>query len=479
MSQSTANFSLPLCVDLDGTLVRTDTLHEHLIAATSQSTIKTLLSFKYLLAGKAKFKAELAKIRSLPADNLPVNDHVIEFISSQPTEREKVLVTGATTTTASAVAEKTGLFSSVMASDDLTNLTGEKKRQKLVEKYGEKGFDYIGNDYVDWPVFESANQGYIVSNDQKLIDDTTAQYSHIATIEQEKSTAKDWMKLLRVHHWAKNLLVFIPLLLEHRIFDIQLIIQSVLCFLAFSLLASATYILNDLHDIHADRQNTTKCKRPLASGAISIAAGIKTCALLLVLLAILLFFLGSSLIAVLAFYLVATLSYTLFIKQILFLDVVTLACLQTLRIIAGIVAINALWSFWVLSFSMFFFLSLALAKRVTELKNLDKENRTESVGRGYEVGDISILMPAGVSAGNISVLIVALYINSEKVIKMYFVPEFLWGLCPLLVYWLGRIWIVTARGYMTEDPLVYALKDKISILIAFAFAACVLLASPM
>lgn len=479
MPEPTNKISRPLCVDLDGTLVRTDTLHEHLLATFSQATLQTLLSFKHLLAGKAKFKAELSKIKKFSADHLPVNEQVAQFIAEQPANREKILVTGASADIASAVAKSTGLFTSVLASDDETNLTGANKRQKLVDQYGEKGFDYIGNDYVDWPVFESANEAYLVSEDRKLIEETTKSYDHVATIEQEKSEFGDWLKLLRVHHWAKNLLVFIPLLLEHKIFNTHLLLQSILCFLAFSLLASMTYILNDLHDIRADRQNAFKASRPLASGAITIASSIKMVGLLFLAFVVLLFFLPPMLVGVLVFYLFATLSYTFIIKQVLFLDVVTLAGLQTLRIIAGIVAINALWSFWVLTFSMFFFLSLALAKRVAELKNLKKENRTETVGRGYSVGDVSILMPTGVSAGNISVLIVALYINSEKVVKMYSVPEILWGLCPLLIYWLGRIWIVTARGYMTEDPLVYALKDKVSLLIFCLFVLCVLLAFPL
>ena len=344
--------------------------------------------------------------------------------------------------------------------------------------FGEKGFDYVGNDYVDLPVFESANRGYLISNDGKLIQSTKDQFNHVDCLEEDSVGFKDWLKLLRAHHWVKNTLIFIPLFLEHRIFDASAVISSVLCFIAFSLLASVTYILNDLHDLQSDRQNSTKSNRPIASGLISISASIKVAAGAFALFLVLLFFLPQPLIAVLFFYLVATICYTMFIKQILFLDVVTLACLQTLRIIAGIFAINSEWSFWVLSFSIFFFLSLALAKRVAELKNLGKENRTDTVGRGYAVDDVTILLPAGVSAGNISVLIVALYINSDKVVKMYLSPEFLWGLCPLLIYWLGRIWIVTARGYMTEDPLVYALKYRVSLFLLFVFATCILLATP-
>ena len=411
MPESTDTINRPLCVDLDGTLLRTDTLHEHLLTTFSHAKLQTILSLKYLFAGKAKFKAELAKISDFSADHLPVNQRVADFISQQPSDREKILVTGATSDIASAVAESTGLFTSVIASDDETNLTGDNKRKMLVDQFGEKGFDYIGNDYVDWPVFESANKAYLISENEKLIADTKTNYDHVTTMVQNKGKITDWLKLLRVHHWAKNLLVFIPLLLEHQIFDSYSFFQSVLCFIAFSLLASMTYILNDLHDIQADRQNAFKSNRPLASGAIPIAAGVKMAALLALAFLLLLFFLPPLLIGVLVFYLITTISYTVLIKQILFLDVVTLAALQTMRIIAGIVAIDAQWSFWVLSFSMFLFLSLALAKRVAELKNLKKENRTESVGRGYAVDDVSILMPAGVSAGNISVLIVAFYLS--------------------------------------------------------------------
>ena len=478
MQQQPDNINLPLCVDLDGTLVRTDTLHEHLLSTMFHSTLSTLYSAKHLLSGKARFKSELSNIRDFSADHLPVNEQVTDLIASQPSGRETILVTGASSQIANAVAEKTGLFTSVMSSDDQTNLTGEIKRQKLVNTFGEKGFDYIGNDYVDMPVFESANRGYLISRDEKLIQSTKDQFSHVDCLKEDSLGLKEWLKLLRAHHWVKNVLIFIPLFLEHRLFDANAVISAILCFIAFSLLASLTYILNDLHDLKSDRQNTVKSTRPLASGLISISASVKVVAALLAIFLVLLLILPKAVITVLLFYLVATLSYTLFIKQILFLDVVTLACLQTLRIIAGIFAINSAWSFWVLSFSIFFFVSLALAKRVAELKNLGKENRTDTVGRGYAVDDETILLPAGVSAGNISVLIVALYINSDKVINMYNYPEFLWGLCPLLIYWLGRVWIVTARGYMTEDPLVYALKDRVSSFLLFIFFACIVLASP-
>jgi len=443
MQQQPDNINLPLCVDLDGTLVRTDTLHEHLLSTIFHSTLSTLYSAKHLLTGKARFKSELSNIRDFSADHLPVNEQVTDLIASQPSGRETILVTGASSQIANAVAEKTGLFTSVMSSDDQTNLTGEIKRQKLVNTFGEKGFDYIGNDYVDMPVFESANRGYLISRDEKLIQSTKDQFSHVDCLKEDSVGLKEWLKLLRAHHWVKNVLIFIPLFLEHRLFDADAVISAILCFIAFSLLASLTYILNDLHDLKSDRQNTVKSTRPLASGLISISASVKVVAALLAIFLVLLLILPKPVITVLLFYLVATLSYTLFIKQILFLDV-----------------------------------SLALAKRVAELKNLGKENRTDTVGRGYAVDDETILLPAGVSAGNISVLIVALYINSDKVINMYNYPEFLWGLCPLLIYWLGRVWIVTARGYMTEDPLVYALKDRVSSFLLFIFFACIVLASP-
>jgi len=478
MSKPITNNNIPLCVDLDGTYVRTDTLHEHLLTNVTQSTLKTLLSFKEILKGKAQFKAELSNIKDFSAAHLPINEQVVSLVSGQISERETILVTGASSQIATAVLKENDLFTSSISSDGLTNLTGENKRDRLVDEFGEKGYDYIGNDYVDWPVFESAQKGYLISRDKKLIEETQSRFEHVECILEKPRQLKDWLRLLRVHHWMKNILIFIPLFLEHRVFDLHLIWMSALCFIAFSLLASMTYLLNDLHDIRADRQNATKSNRPLASGLISISEGIRLAGCLFLIFTLLLFLLPKALIGVLIIYLLTTVSYTLYIKQILFLDVVTLACLQTLRIIAGIVAIDANYSFWVLSFSIFFFLSLALAKRVAELKNLRKENRTETVGRGYVVGDIDVIVPAGISAGNISVLIVALYINSEKVIQMYQAPQFLWIICLLLIYWLGRIWIVTARGYMTEDPLIYATKDRISLLTFLGFAFCIALALP-
>ena len=275
---------------------------------------------------------------------------------------------------------------------------------------------------------------------------------------------RNYIKAIRVHQWVKNLLIFIPFFLEHRFNDLNGIYALVLSFLCMSLLASSTYIANDLLDLEADRANTTKKSRAIASGLISV----KQALAIMVILIVAVFMIASQLPTlfqlVLVAYFISSLSYSFFFKSVAILDVCILASLFTLRIIGGCVVINAEWSFWLLAFSMFFFLSLALAKRVSELENIKREKGSFPIGRGYQVIDLPILTNAGVSSGLLSILVVALYINSNKVEKMYQYPEILWLICPLLLYWIVRVWMITARGKMHEDPVLFAIRDRVSLL---------------
>ena len=275
---------------------------------------------------------------------------------------------------------------------------------------------------------------------------------------------RNYIKVIRVHHWVKNLLIFIPFFLEHRFNDLDGLYTLVFSFLCLSLLASSTYIANDLLDLEADRANTTKKLRPIASGSISVKQAIA----IMVILIVAVFMIASQLPTlfqlVLVAYLISSLSYSFFLKSIAVLDVCILSSLFTLRIIGGCIVINAEWSFWLFAFSMFFFLSLALAKRVSELENIKREEGSFPIGRGYQVIDLPILTNAGVSSGLLSILVVALYINSNKVEKMYQYPEILWLICPLLLYWIVRVWMITARGRMHEDPVLFAIRDRVSLL---------------
>ncbi len=469
---------VPLCVDLDGTLIKTDSLHESFLLLIKKNPLYCIIAVFWILKSKAHFKAEVAKRTHLAVETLPYNDDVIEYIQSQRSVRKILLVTGSNTSIATAVAGHIKLFDEVVASDSTINLTGANKQKYLVDRFGEGEFEYIGNDHADMPVWSSAKQVSVVSRDNSFLKEVRNTFSIEKEFQLPTPSVRNYFKAIRVHQWVKNSLVFIPFFLDQRFNDFDAVTQLILGFLCLSLLASLTYIINDLLDLESDRGNQYKRDRAFASCLIPIKHAVMMMVVLFFLVAILASQLPGLFVVVLLAYLVTTLSYSFYFKSIAILDVVILAGLFTIRVISGAVAIESDWSFWLLAFSMFFFLSLAYVKRFSELDNLRREGREKALGRGYRVEDLPILRSSGVASGYLSILIVALYINSEKVGQMYAHPEILWLLCPLLLYWIGRIWLITARGNMHEDPIVFAIRDKISLIIA-SLCAVVLLAAIM
>ena len=462
---------VPLCVDLDGTLIKTDSLYELFLLLFKKNPLYCIIAISWLMKSKAHFKAEITKRVQLSAESLPYNEDVIEYIKAQDPARKILLVTGSNKKAADSIAEHLGLFDEVIASDSNSNLTGHNKKDHLVERFGsiddndKSGFEYIGNEVTDMPVWKVAKKVSIVSQDNGFLKEVHKTFNNVQEFIAPKPSIKNYLKGIRLHQWVKNLLVFVPLFLDHRFNDGQAFVQVLLTFFGLSILASFTYIINDLLDLESDRLNKTKRKRPFASGLISIKQAAVMMAVLFVIFIAILTQLSSSVIIILMIYLAATLSYSFYLKRVAMLDVTMLAGLFSLRIIAGIVAINSSWSFWLLAFSMFFFLSLAFAKRFSEIENLRREGREKAAGRGYTVTDLPMMNSSGVAAGYISILVVALYIDSEKVQKMYAHPEILWLICPPLLFWIGRIWLITGRGEMHEDPIVFAIKDKVSLLI--------------
>ncbi|HIO97826.1 MAG TPA: UbiA family prenyltransferase [Leucothrix sp.] len=462
---------VPLCVDLDGTLIKTDSLYELFLLLFKKNPLYCIIAISWLMKSKAHFKAEITKRVQLSAESLPYNEDVIEYIKAQDPARKILLVTGSNKKVADEIAEHLGLFDEVIASDSKINLTGHNKKDHLVERFGSSddkdkiGFEYIGNEKTDMPVWKVAKKVSIVSQDNDFLKEVQSTFDNVQMFIAPKPSIKNYLKGIRIHQWVKNMLVFVPLFLDHRFNDGQAFVQVLLTFFGLSILASFTYIINDLLDLESDRLNKTKRKRPFASGLISIKqAGVMMAVLFVIFIAILTQ-LSSSVVVVLMIYLAATLAYSFYLKRVAMLDVTMLAGLFSLRIIAGIVAIDSSWSFWLLAFSMFFFLSLAFAKRFSEIENLRREGREKAAGRGYTIADLPMLNSSGVAAGYISILVVALYIDSEKVQQMYAHPEILWLICPPLLFWIGRIWLITGRGEMHEDPIVFAIKDKVSLLI--------------
>lgn len=469
----------PLCVDCDGTLLRTDLLHESLVRVLLRKPWMIFPCALWLFRGRAYMKERLAEIAGIDVAALPFREEVINYIKAKRTEGGCVLlVTAAAKPLATAVAEHCGLFDEVLASDSGTNLKGHVKKNALVNRFGVSGFHYVGDSSSDLAVWESCDEAILVGKGGSLRSRVSAVNSNIKEVGLEQSNLRTWFKLIRIHQWAKNLIIFIPLITAHKIFDVPSLFSSVAAFFAFSLLASATYILNDLYDLEHDRVHRTKRGRPLASGVISLPAGVLL-ALILGLIAVLIGLAVSPLfLAVLGVYFVSTLLYSVSFKRAPMVDVIMLAGLYTWRLVAGSVATGIVLSAWLLAFAMFFFASLAMAKRFVELSDSDLGTIGDAIkGRGYRASDKSLIGILGGASAVVSVLVIILYVNSPDVRILYAHPYLLLLLAPLFFYWLGRVWLLASRGDLHEDPVLFAVKDKVSYFVALWMVAVIVVAA--
>lgn len=451
----------PLCVDLDGTLLRSDILYESLLALLAQNPLFLFLLPLWLLRGKAALKRELAKRVSLPPETLPYDERVLEMLRTT-TQRPRVLCTASDSLLVVPIAEHLGLFEQVLCSDGRRNLAGHRKAETLVDLFGEKGFDYVANGSVDLQVWKHSASAIVVNGSPSLAAAAAKVTEVRDVLPRAREGVKTWIKALRIYQWMKNLLVLVPVLTAHRFFDMDAIVQGAVAFLAFGLCASGVYVLNDLLDLTPDRVHPRKRLRPFAAGRLPILQGLLAAPLLTLAGFSLALVCSWKFALVLVGYYVMTLSYSLKLKRIVMIDVVLLAALYTVRIIGGTVAIEAEMSFWLLAFSMFLFLSLALVKRYGELESALSSGKEKAVGRGYSVNDLPLIQSLGTSAGYLAVLVFALYINSPASTQLYSQPELLWLLCPILLYWVSRVWVVTHRGEMHDDPIVFAATDRAS-----------------
>jgi 4-hydroxybenzoate polyprenyltransferase len=461
---------VPLAVDLDGTLVRTDTLHENLLALFKLAPWVLLLLPLWVLKGKAFFKAEVARRAALDASRLPYNEELLAFLrEEQARGRRLVLATAADRRIADGVAAHLGLFSDVYASDGTVNLSGARKLARLKETLGT--FDYAGNDGVDLPLWRESNRVVVVHAPAGVLKQARGLGREVHRVfERPRVGPRVWVKALRVHQWAKNALVFVPVLAAHKVMEPGLLLKAVLGFVAFSLCASSVYVLNDMLDLESDRRHPTKCKRPFAACALPVSTGVVLAPALLLAGAAVCLLLPPAFSALLATYYVLTLAYSLRLKQVVMLDVLVLAGLYTVRIFGGSLAVGVPTSSWLMMFSMFLFLSLALVKRLSEVRRLRQANETSAHGRGYLAQDYEQLASLGAAAGQVSVLVLALYITSKEVTALYSHHEWLWLLCPIMLYWVGRVWVLAHRGLVNEDPLVFALRDRVSYVVGLAAA---------
>lgn len=457
----------PLCIDCDGTLLSTDLLHESAIGLLKSAPWLALVLPIWLVRGRSYLKARLAEHVSIDASTLPYNEEVVSLARQARAEgRTVVLATASHARLAQAVAKHLGIFDEVLASQGDSNLKGRVKAAALIERYGQRGFDYAGDSRSDLPVWQSARKAVVVSTNQALV----AKASRLTEVERvitpKRATIGTYLRAIRVHQWLKNLLVFVPLFAAHRFQPGSELAQAVLAFFSFGLCASAVYLLNDLFDLDADRRHVRKRKRPFASGLIPVWHGAVLIPLLLsgaIGLALLLPWMFG---AVLAGYFACTLAYSLLLKRQVIVDVLMLAGLYTLRVIAGGAATLIAPSFWLLAFSMFLFLSLAMVKRYSEMLGLLHQNQEqEAAGRGYLVQDLPVLMSLGNSSGLVAVLVFALYINNPETRSIYSQPLWLWLVPPLLLYWISRIWMKAHRGEVDDDPVVFAIRDWQSLVI--------------
>jgi 4-hydroxybenzoate polyprenyltransferase len=461
----------PLCVDLDGTLVKSDTFVDSLMVLARRSPLAFLRTPVWAIRGKAHLKSQVASLVSLDVAHLPYNGPLLDYLKDERAAGRKLyLVTGADRLLAQSVAAHLGIFDEVMASDGALNLTGNNKLQHLQQRFASDGFDYIGNALPDLPLLTSARQAMVANPHVRLKSALKNRNIPVSEKFLDRSSAPVALaKALRVHQWAKNLLVFLPLLLAHTIRP-GLVLTTVAAFFCFSFLASATYILNDLLDLEADRSHLSKRQRAFAAGDLSVVAGLAISLLLAALAFTMAAHLSRKFLVFLLFYLVTTMAYSLVLKRIVLVDVVILAGLYTVRMVAGGAATNTIISPWLAAFSIFFFLSLAMVKRFSELQNLQTHRMNPASGRGYLLSDIEQLRSFGTSSAYASVVIFTLYINGHDVTALYHHPDRMWLITPLVILWISRVWLLASRGLLDEDPVIFALKDRMSLLLGLGVA---------
>ena len=467
---------VPLCVDLDGTLILSDVLWESIIQLGGKpwALIKGAWALRH---GKAAMKTALAEEVKIDPAALPYRDDLLEYLRSQHAAgRRLVLVTATHISIAQAVADFLGIFSEVLGTDEQVNLGGENKKRALVAAYGVGGFDYIGDHPKDLAIFSAARHSLLADPSPSLREKA----EKIGNVDKVFEHKRHWVKVipraLRIHQWAKNALLVMPLITAHLVLDFHAWWNVMLAFASFSLIASATYLINDLHDLPVDRRHQRKRSRPLASGDLPIPIGL----VLTILLSILSYWLSLACLprlftVFLVIYTVLTLAYSFSLKSRLIVDALTLAILYTIRIIAGAAAISVTLSEWLLMFSLFFFVSLALLKRAIELDEVLDGKMIP--GRGYFPTDLDIIRSIGPTSGLIAVLVLGLYISSPAVSILYKTPQMLWLLIPVMIYWITRIWFLANRRQVHHDPIVFAITDWRSYVVAGVSGFIMLLAS--
>lgn len=469
--------SLPLFVDLDGTLIRADIFTETTVQLLQKNVLYFFAMLWWLMRGGLVYlKRQIALRAKLDPALLPYNQPLVDYLQAQYQQgRRLILATAADKLMAEPVAKHLGIFEAVIATDGGENLSGKNKLTAIKNYCHGENFAYAGDRQVDLNVWCGAKAAIYVGQSTRL----KRRISTLTSLERQfpgyALNLRTLFTMVRLHHWTKNLLIFIPLFTAYQFEDVPLIQLASYAFLAFGFIASAGYVVNDIFDLPFDRQHPTKHQRPLARGDIPVKFALCFVALFIFVgFSIAITLLPPAFTGLLIGYFLLSFLYSYVLKRWLFVDVILLAFLYMLRIAAGSAATGIALSEWLLAFAIFLFLSLALMKRVAELYTLSQTSQPSF--RCYQVIDAAALANLGTASGYIAVLVFALYLNSPQTFALHSDPEILWLGCPLLLYWIGRAWLLTRRGYLQDDPLVFALKDTASYVVLLIMVGLFLLA---
>jgi 4-hydroxybenzoate polyprenyltransferase len=468
--------ALPLCVDLDGTLIRSDMLLEGFCALATDPMVFSALLF--LLRGRAAFKQSIAARAPMDPALLPYNETLLTWLREQKAAgRYLVLATASDQRVARSIADHIGIFDEVIASDGSHNLKGEAKARALVARFGAKGFCYAGNANSDLPIWRQAASAVVVNAPSGALAQVRKTMPVELAIADRPNLLRELLRAMRPHQWVKNILVFVPILTAHALTETSAWIGGAILFAAFCCTASAIYLINDLLDIAADRAHPRKRLRPFACGAIPLPIGVLAAGILLaagLALAVI-----GQVAWIIVLYAAMSISYSLRLKELPLVDVFMLGALYTIRLFGGGEATGHRLSLWLLGFSSFLFLSLALLKRVEEMMSLLNSGGSKAARRGYSPADTPILQLFGVASAFASSIVLSLFVQSEANAQHYASPNLLWLIVPLLLYWQCRMWLAGARGQMHHDPIVYAARDRISWAIGAGVSAVLIAAKSL
>lgn len=463
---TTANHQLPLFVDLDGTLIKSDWMLEAILAMVSNKPTSIFQIALWLTKGRSNLKQHLAEAVTIDIASLPINREFFEFLKEEKSNaRELILISASDQKAVTAVSDHYDLFDAAIGSDGTINLKSEAKLARI-QKYVEGGgFSYAGNSAADLAVWQGADEIIVVNAESSIAEKAKSldtEQQPILEFDKPPTLLPRLLKAMRPHQWLKNFLIFLPLILSHQLGEPDLLMLTVLAFVSFSLCASSVYFLNDLLDIESDRLHNSKSKRPFAAGTLPLEYGVFGAPLLFLLSLVFASLVGVQFFAVLIGYSLITCLYSLYLKRLYLLDVVTLSLLYTLRIIAGSAAIAITTTDWLIAFSGFLFLGLALLKRTTELRNLVIDGQVSTRGRDYNTDRLLVVAVLGIMSSAASILVFMVYISAANITYLYSSPALLWAICPLLIAMLARVWLKSYAGTLDEDPVLFASHDRLS-----------------